>query len=184
MLGRRVVPLACLEGESGSKGGDLRNKIIAVEGGNRVSVHSPVCRPLRWGCFWQRGRRAVLLWGWGLFFVVLDVQLNPAVGPVAVFIHPSRVSGSSMGCLCFSIRAPGSQPLAPPSCSRELWILGVLQGSETSEGGVYASSAQCTIAMTTMLEAAWMQAAPSLWYLLGYLWGSCMILATLYLRAM
>lgn len=135
VLGRQVVLLAWLEGESGSKGGDLRNKIITVEGVSRVSVHSPVCWPLRWGCFWQRGRRAVLFRGWGLFVLVLDVQLNPAVGPVAVFLHPARVSGSAMGCLCFSIRAPSSQPLAPPSCSRELWILGVLQGSETSEGG-------------------------------------------------
>jgi len=48
---------------------------------------------------------------------------------------------------------------------------------------VHLLPAQCTIAMTTKLQAAWMQAAPSLLRLRGYLWGSFVMLATLYPRA-
>ena len=96
------IIVACLEGESGLKGGDVRNKTIAVEGGVGYLCTAQCVGPCDGGVFGRgRGWRAVSLWGWGLFFLVLDVQLDPAVGPVAVCSTHPGCQGAQWGAFAF-----------------------------------------------------------------------------------
>lgn len=87
VLGRRVVPLACLEGESGSKGGDLRNKIIAVEGGEPGIRAQPGVSAPALGVFLAKGTEGCVVMGLGAVFCGAGCAAQPCCWTCGCF-HP------------------------------------------------------------------------------------------------
>lgn len=156
---------------------------MAVEGG----AGYPATAPAMGVSPAEGGGGGLSLWGWGLFVLVLDVELSLAVGRVAVpSTHPGCPGARWGSCAgvgeldgVLVLPHPWPRQSALGTCPEHLLpgpgssgFGGFSDAQKPGRGGggvMHPLPAQCTIPMTTMLEAAWMQAAPSLLYLLGYL---------------